>query len=322
MAAVLIGILLIVGAFVWVFGPREPARLSSDVSETTIGTDPVAYLQRTEEAVANLRPGTEKEIVWAYPASRAKTPLAIVYIHGFTASKGETRPLADEVAQKLGANLFFTRLAGHGGDGAAMADATVGDWIDDYAEALAVGRLIGERVVVIGTSTGATLATVGASRAELSRDLAALVEISPNFGVADWRSFLLTLPFARETVPYLGPETFSSDRADMTVDETWTRSYPTLALLPMARLVEIAAHLDVSQLRLPALFVYSRGDRVVNPAKTEAISARWGGAHDTIIVDDSTDPSQHLIAGDAVSPNTTDRLAEEIAEWIRRSVPN
>ena len=70
----------------------------------------------------DIRPGLQKEIVWANPATKTKTPLAIVYIHGFSASKGEVRPLPDKVASALGANLFFTRLTGHGEDGAAMAE--------------------------------------------------------------------------------------------------------------------------------------------------------------------------------------------------------
>ena len=93
----------------------------------------------------DIRPGLQKEIVWADPATKAKTPLAIVYIHGFSASKGEVRPLPDKVAAALGANLFYTRLTGHGQDGAAMANGSVNAWINDYAEAIAIGRAIGDR---------------------------------------------------------------------------------------------------------------------------------------------------------------------------------
>jgi pimeloyl-ACP methyl ester carboxylesterase len=221
------------------------------------------------------------------------------------------------VAKRLGANLFYTRLTGHGRDGAAMAEASVGDWVDDMAEAMAIGRRLGERVVVIGTSTGATLATLAASRPDLSAALAGLVAISPNYAVQDWRSFLLTLPFAREIIPYLGPETYGAEEAEMTVDDEWTTSYPTRALLPMARLVEIVRGLDFASLRMPALFVYSQGDKVVDPTRTDAIVGRWGGPHQTILVTDSADPSQHVIAGAISSPNTTDRLAGEIADWIR-----
>ncbi|WP_279477961.1 carboxylesterase [Aureimonas sp. SK2] len=317
---VLLGLALLALALAFVFGPREPARLTTDFGPAVIGADPARYLAGEEANVPNLRPEAEKEIVWAYPASRAKTPLAIVYIHGFSASKGETRPLADAVARELGANLFYVRLAGHGRDAAAMAEPTVGDWIDDFAEAMAIGRRIGERVVVIGTSTGATLATVGASRPDLSEGLAALVEISPNFGLRNWRSFLLTVPFARDLLPWLGPETYASDVSEGAPDGVWTRSYPTAALLPMARLVEVANRLDLSTIQTPALFLYSPRDEVVDPERTVALAGRWGGPHELVPVEDSTDPSQHVIAGDLRSPGTTEPLARRIADWIRQTL--
>ncbi|MER9564784.1 hypothetical protein NKI85_22425 [Mesorhizobium sp. M0571] len=96
-----------------------------------------------------IRDGLDKEIIWADPMIHAKTPLAIVYIHGFSASKGEVRPLPDEVADQLDANLFYTRLTGHGQDGAAIAQGSVNAWINDYEEALAIGRAIGDKVIVI-----------------------------------------------------------------------------------------------------------------------------------------------------------------------------
>lgn len=316
-ALVLVGLALVGLALAFVFGPREPVRLTTSFDPAVIGSDPARYLAGEEANVPNLRPQAEKEIVWAYPASRAKTPLAIVYIHGFSASKGETRPLADAVAKELGANLFYTRLAGHGRDAPAMEQAEVGDWIDDFAEAMAIGRAIGERVVVIGTSNGGTLATIGASRPELSEGLAALVEISPNFALREWRSFILTLPFARDLLPYLGPATYGSGNGAKGV---WTTNYPSAALLPMARLVEVARRIDPATIMTPALFLFSPNDATVDPQGTREVAAHWGGPHEVIEVTDSTDPTQHVIAGDIRSPATTGPLARQISDWIRRTL--
>jgi len=148
---------LIVLAFA--LGSRVPVDTTITFDPKNIGPDPEAYLARREAEVKDIRPGLQKEIVWADPATRARTPLAIVYVHGFSASKGEVRPLPDRVAAALHANLFYTRLTGHGEDGAAMAKGGVNAWINDYAEAITIGRAIGDRVVVIGTSTGGSLAT-------------------------------------------------------------------------------------------------------------------------------------------------------------------
>ena len=49
-----------------------------------------------------------------------------------------------------------------------MAEGSVNAWINDYAEAIAIGRAIGDRLAVIGTSTGASLATLASAQPALA----------------------------------------------------------------------------------------------------------------------------------------------------------
>ena len=112
-----------------------------------------AEIAASEAQVPNLRPGCEKRIIWAGNAG-VQTEFAVLFIHGFSASPEEIRPLPDQVAADLGANLHFTRLTGHGQDGPAMGRATLGAWQADVAEALEIAETIGKRVIVIGCSTG------------------------------------------------------------------------------------------------------------------------------------------------------------------------
>ena len=81
-----------------------------------------AYLKGKESRVPGIREGCEKTIVW-HQGRRQRRDLAMVYLHGFSASPMETRPLCDRLAAAIGANLFYTRLCGHGRDGQAMAAA-------------------------------------------------------------------------------------------------------------------------------------------------------------------------------------------------------
>lgn len=312
----LVVVLVLLAGGVWLFGPREPADLALRFDPVSIGQDPDAYLARTEADIPNLRPDAAKTIVWAYPVSRAKTPLAIVYVHGFSGSREDLRPLPDEVAQRLGANLYFARLAGHGRDGAAMREASVNDWVNDLAEALAIGRQIGERVVVIGTSTGATLATIGATIPDLAKSMDGLVLVSPNFGLPQDYAFVLDLPFARDLLPWLTDETYGFTPINEAQAANWTTSYPTVALLPMAALVRTTIAARLEAITTPAFFLYSPADTVVDPAATEAVAARWGGPAQVLQVPASGDPANHMIAGRILSPQTTDELATRIAEWI------
>lgn len=304
-------------AVLYAVGPRVAVDTRITFDASAIGDDPAGYLDRSESLVRGIRDGLEKEIVWADPMIHVKTPISIVYVHGFSASKGEIRPLPDQVAEELGANLFYTRLKGHGQDGAAMGTATVNDWINDYAEARAIGRQIGEKVVVIATSTGAALAVHAATQAGASEGVAAMALISPNFGVRGSGAQLLTMPWGRQIAELLiGKERSFQARNEMH-GKLWTTKYPTSAILPMAALTKLAYTAPVKNATVPALFIFSDSDRIVRQDLTREIAARWGAPHEIVPVDDSGDVDHHVLAGDALSPATTRFLADRIVVWIR-----
>lgn len=317
--AVLLALLVIVvvAAIAFALGPRVSADTAVTFDPQAIGPDPAAYLAASEAKIPGIRPGLEKEIVWADPETRSKTPLSLVYIHGFSASKGELRPLPDEVAAAFGANIFYTRLAGHGRSGAAMAEASVNKWVNDVAEALAIGRAIGERVLVMGTSTGGSLITWAAARPDMMRDVAGVVLFSPNYGQQARGAWILTMPWGGTIAKaLLGPER-GFKPINALHAKYWTTRYPTRALLTMAAMAKLAREAPVERIRIPALFVYSPADKVVRPDVTRKIAERWGAPRESILVEESGDPSNHVIAGAALSPRNTDLLAGQIIPWVR-----
>lgn len=310
-------VLVIAAGLVLLFGPRVKTDTVIRFDAKQIGADAEAWLAKSEAAVPGIHDDLHKEIVWAYPASKAKTPLAIVYVHGFSASKNETRPVPDKVAAALGANLYLTRLAGHGQDGNTLAGASVNDWVNDMAEALAIGKMIGEKVMVVGVSTGAGLATWAANDPALSKDIDGLVFISPNYGVQAGGSFLLTMPFGEQLANLIvGKERTFETYNDMH-KRFWTWSYPTRALLPMAALTKLAANTPVEAIRQPVLMIYSETDTVIRPDLIKAVAARWSGKVTLTALAKNDDPSSHVIAGDALSPGTTDEVAGMIVEWVK-----
>lgn len=315
MLAVL-GLAVILGSGFFL-GPRVPVDTIIRFDPSVIGDDPQAYLAREEAAVPRIRDGLEKEIIWANPLVRAKTKLSIVYIHGFSASKGEVRPLPDDVAEQLDANLFYTRLAGHGQDGAAMAEGSVNAWINDYEEALAIGRAIGDKVIVIATSTGGSLAAWAATQPRASEGVAAIAFISPNFGVKASGAELLTKPWGRQIAELVGGKEHSFVPRNALNARFWTYRYPMSAAPAMAALTELAYRAPVDKATVPALFIFSDSDKVVRPDRTREIAGRWGAPHELVPVDDTDDPDDHVIAGDALSPSTTAVLAERIVVWVK-----
>lgn len=142
-----------------------------------------------EEASHHLKPDNEARIVWA-DSARKRTAYAIVYLHGFSASQGEGIPTDIDIARKYGCNLFLSRLAEHGIDTPdAMINLTADEYWESAKEALAIGEQLGTKVILMGTSTGGTLALQLA--AAYPDKVAALVLLSPNIAINDPNAWLL-----------------------------------------------------------------------------------------------------------------------------------
>lgn len=319
-AAIVFSILALLLGAAWLFGPRTPVDTTITFDPKSIGEDLDAYLERAEAKVRGIQPNQHKEIVWADPETRAKTPIAIIYIHGFSASPQETRPLPDMVAANFKANLFLTRLFGHGTTTRPMEDVSVNAWVNDFAEALAIGEKLGEKIIIMGTSTGGALTTWAVTQPAFRDRVDAVILCSPNYGVQAFGSSLLTLPFARELAHLVMGETRSFEPGTDLQRLYWTTTYPVDAILPMAEVVKLAANAPVEQTKTPALFLISPDDQVVQPAITRSVANRWGGAHRLVEVQDVEDPSKHVLAGQAMSPSTTEPLSKLATEWLREAL--
>ncbi len=310
-------IVVLLGALVWVFAPRTPVVTDVSFDEGQID-DLDAYFSRVEADVPNLRAAARKRVVWAGEAGGA-TPLSILYLHGFSASAEEVRPLPDQVARALGANLIFTRLTGHGRDGPAMAEASVADWSRDLAEGMAAARKVGERVIILSTSTGGTLGVLATQDPAMGKDLAGIAFLSPNFRIKNPAATLLTWPLARQWVPLVTGETRSFNAYSPEHTAHWTTEYPTAALMPMAAMVAHVSALDFSRIETPALFVFSPDDQVVDAARTAEVAEAWGGSAqiERITPLPGNAPDNHVIAGNILSPEMTEQIAEIIIAWAR-----
>lgn len=297
-------------------GPRE--RFEERWSEPQLPEDLDGWLARREAAVAGVREGDQKEIVWADPEARNRSAVALVYLHGFSADRHEMEPVVSELAAELGANLYFARLTGHGRDEASMAEATVEAWLDDTAEALAIGERIGERVVLIGTSTGGTLAVWGAARPEAASRIAGLVLVSPNFQPKDRSSRILLYPWGGQLARMIvgGERCFTPENEEQA--RHWTTCYPTSVLRTMMALVEHVRTMDLTGIRTPALVLYSPEDRVVESEETLRVVAGMSGTEATLYeVWTTSDPAHHVLAGDIVSPASEEEVSTLLRTFVR-----
>lgn len=308
----------IAGAALWAFGPYEPVDFQADFDPRRFGEGVQVYFESIESQFKDITPGVEKRVIWRDGFKEQRTPYSVLYVHGFSATSEEIRPVPDRVADALSANLVYTRLAGHGRGSAPMAGPTVNHWMQDVAEGLEAARAVGDRVVVMATSTGATLVTAALADPKQTQDVAAVIMVSPNYAINDPAAFLLTWPAARYWVPLAVGET-RTFKADSDAHATyWTTSYPVTALMPLAALVKSAAALDLSGLRLPLLVHLSDADQVVRPDITREVLADWGGptVFKTFDMEPGDDASAHVITGDIQSPGQTDASVASMVQWL------
>jgi esterase/lipase len=303
----------------WFAGPvyRIDARAAQPAA---VPVDLDAWLAAGEGRYPDIVPGAAKTVVWAHP-DRRRTRLAVVYLHGYSATRQEVAPLCDRLAAALGANLYYTRLAGHGRAPAAFGEVTGDDWLRDASEALAIGRRIGERVIVVGTSTGGTLALWLAQQPG-AEDIVAQLLISPNLGPYDGRSELLAGPWGRQLQQLLIGEEYRWEPHNGAHARYWTWRYPAQALLPMMALVRLVRDSPLEAIRTPTLVIYSPQDRVVSPRRIEDAFERIGARlKQAQRIERSEDPSHHVLAGDILAPSGTEPLLRSMLDFVRVAAP-
>ncbi|WP_137702143.1 alpha/beta hydrolase [Marimonas lutisalis] len=312
---------VVVGAF-WVLGPYEPVEVNVGFDEAELSDGVGPYLAAQEARFDDITEGVEKRVVWA-GAPETKTDLAVLYVHGFSASSEELRPVPDKVAAAYGANLVFTRLKGHGRPGEALGDVRVEDWMNDVAEALAVARAVGEEVIVIATSTGCTLTAEALLQPDNAKAVKAVIFVAPNFAINDTKSWMLTLPGARYWLPLIAGRERSWEPASEAVATYWTSRYPMQAAITLAALVKHAQAQDYSGVTVPALFYYSHKDTVVLASETDRIAAQWGkdagGLATVVPLPDDADvvDNRHVIAGQIASPGNTEAALQVFLDWLK-----
>jgi len=276
------------------------------------------YLYQQESLFDDITPNAEKKIFWADNIAKDSTKVSIVYIHGFSASRQEMSPLLENLAEEMAANIYFTRLTGHARNNDAMSEVTLNSMLNDTVEALEIGRRIGEQIILVGNSTGATLIS-WLSSTQVTDKVAAMILLSPNYGLKDPKSALLKLPWARYFLPvFEGPNYRFTPDNDIQ-KKYWTYEYPIKALFPMMALVSLTDNTELEKVKIPMLMMYSEEDAVIDVTKIKSVYQRFGSFEKHLVVVKGAEGRQsHVLAGDALSPGTTDFVRHEIVKFINK----
>ena len=275
-------------------------------------------IEDSENEILNIRPDTEKKIIWANQ-NKVKTKISLIFIHGFSATRAELDPVIEMLGKELNANIFFTRLRGHGLDGEALAEATFDDWMIDTKEAIDIGNAIGDKLILIGCSTGCSL--IHANLQYINK-AAAVIYVSPNFGSKSYLGKLLIIPGAKWFIPFIFGKEYSFVPRNADHARCWTTSYPIKALFAVKDSVVAAYKVKHIKIKQPVLFYFSDDDQVVSAKATRKIISKMGNnvsIHNPILTN-TDDSSQHGVLGDILSSSQTNSGVKKILSWLENYI--
>ncbi|HTE25307.1 alpha/beta hydrolase [Flavitalea sp.] len=257
-------VLFAVLAIAYVLGPAPQTPVYSR-SIPTIPAEayPLETYIRKKESQHKIKPDNEARIIWYNDSLKKKTPYSLVYLHGFSASQAEGAPVHRNIAREFGFNLYLSRLAEHGIDTTEpMMQLTADRYWESAKEALAIGHMIGDKVILVGTSTGGTNALQLA--ATYPDDVAAIVLLSPNIEINDPNAWILNNPWGLQIAQLIkgSPYILSPDTRPINM-QYWSSKYRLEAAVALQELLETTMTEETfKKITQPALLLYYYKDEI------------------------------------------------------------
>ena len=225
------------------------------------------------------------------------------------------------MAENCNANLFFTRLSGHGiNDFRPLKDVDGMDWYLDVQEAFEIGKKIGDKIIVVATSFGCTLVSEYLSKNRINEIVLGNIFISPCYGIPDWRLKLSSFYWSKFIYKFfLGEKRVATHR---TIEEKkwWSNELPIESIINLELSVEKIWQSDFSKIMSPVIFIFCPKDQWISIKRIKEASKRWGGDSSMVSLDVShnvDNKNYHVILGDIKAPGETEFGIEIILGWLK-----
>jgi pimeloyl-ACP methyl ester carboxylesterase len=249
-----VGVLIIV----YLFGPRPDDPKYETAMPVVPSANGLDQFVAAQEATHKLRPNNEARIIWANDSSKQKTAYAIVYLHGFSASQEEGNPVHRNIAKQFGCNLYLSRLAEHGIDTTdQLINLTADNYWESAKQALAIGKQLGNKVILMGTSTGGTQALQLA--ATYPDDVAALILYSPNIAIKDPNAWLANNHWGLQIARLVKGSNYNdvADDDRPLFKQYWNKHYRLEAIVTLEEMLETTMNNETfKKIKQPALLLY------------------------------------------------------------------
>lgn len=242
-AKTLLLLIPVIGAS-YFLGPKPTfPTLNNELPALNIGLQSLdSFIAARESAITDLKPDNQARIIWA--DSVRKTPYSVVYLHGFSSSPMEGDPVHLHFAKKFNANLYLSRLPDHGiKHDDVFADLTPQQMLDEAKEALSIGKMLGEKVILMSTSTGGTLSIYLAST--YPEAVFAQILFSPNIELYTKAADLLTGPWGLQLGELIEGKYRHLDHLQGEVRNYWSTTYRIEGVIALKALMEATMRPEV-----------------------------------------------------------------------------
>jgi len=268
-------IVLIVLVIIYLSGPKSPEpTFNENLPSIQLQTNEVEPYIKNKESKLKVKPDNESRIIWACDSLKNKTSYCLLYIHGFSASWFEGEPVHRDFARRYGMNLYIPLLASHGIDTTeALIDMTPDRLYESAKEALVVAHSLGEKVILMSTSTGGTLSLKLA--AEFPGMMDGLILLSPNVAINNPAAFLLSKPWGLQIARNVYKSKYRITNTDFASEDCkyWNCKYRLEAVCYLQQLVESTMKKETfSRINKPIFLGYYYKDEQ-NQDKTVRVDA-------------------------------------------------
>lgn len=319
------GIILLIVVLAIVAGPTMPRPDFSPVLPEINVTPENAreLIEDMESAVGNVRPGNQSQLFLANDSLPGVTEYVLLYLHGFSASPMEGFPIHLTLAHDFGWNAYVPRLGEHGLDTEdALLNMTPDTLWESAKQALVIARALGKKVILMGASTGGTLALKLA--ADYPDDIAGLVLYSPNIRIANKATWLLTKPWGLQIGRMIAGGKKRVLEPDPETDPYWYQTYRMEAVVYLRQLLDKTMKASLFQeIQVPTFVGYYYKDEENQDETVSVTAIKW------MIENLGTDPAQiheqafpdagaHVIGCSLTNPNWSN-VYEETKSFLQNT---
>ncbi len=243
-----------------------------------IGLD--IYLKNSEISLGDVPEEAQKKIIWSN-AKKNKTEIAIAFLPGFSTTNFQQKEFFDKLSKELDANIFLSRLSGHGREYPGSKQMSAENYLKDTSEAIEIAKN----------------------------------KLDAGNTIRNNSMWFYAMSFLDEI--NLDCNDYINDQKKYDCTKYSTNVFETSDGVEGGRIMSAVAEKDFSENKIPALSFFDYDDDILNSYETEKRLDRWGNKKSKIVIINSgeKDVTQHFIVG-FLNPELDDFYIKEINNWI------